>query len=112
MNRRGFLRGILALGVAPAIVRASSLMQVKTLYPDGWIDALAHAAAEEMGFGMAQVKTEGMNVLYDNANFARVLWPGIREFWGKHYDSKVLGAVEDALPDNPYIILTPPRSSE
>jgi hypothetical protein len=28
MNRRGFLQSILALGVAPAIVRADSLMRV------------------------------------------------------------------------------------
>lgn len=28
MNRRGFLSGILALGVAPAIVRADSLMRI------------------------------------------------------------------------------------
>ena len=28
MNRRGFLAGILSLGVAPAIVRADSLMKI------------------------------------------------------------------------------------
>ena len=28
MNRRGFLAGMLALGVAPAIVRAESLMRI------------------------------------------------------------------------------------
>ncbi len=31
MNRRGFLQGIIALGMAPAIVRASSLMPIRVL---------------------------------------------------------------------------------
>lgn len=35
MNRRGFLSAILAAGVAPAVVKASSLMPVRRL--DGWL---------------------------------------------------------------------------
>ena len=31
MDRRGFLKGILALGIAPAVVRASSLMPIAVL---------------------------------------------------------------------------------
>lgn len=31
MNRRGFLAGILAAGISPAIVRAASLMPVKVM---------------------------------------------------------------------------------
>lgn len=40
MNRRGFLGSILALGAAPAIVRASSLMKLALLRPPGgvWVD--------------------------------------------------------------------------
>lgn len=31
MNRRGFLQSILALGIAPAVARASSLMPIRVL---------------------------------------------------------------------------------
>lgn len=37
MNRRGFMGSILALGLAPAIVRASSLMPVIARIPDSLI---------------------------------------------------------------------------
>ncbi len=35
MNRRGFLAGILALGISPAIVKASSLMPVQKVSKSG-----------------------------------------------------------------------------
>lgn len=37
-SRRGFLSGIIALAVAPAIVRAESLMAVKPIKLDGLFD--------------------------------------------------------------------------
>jgi hypothetical protein len=42
MNRRGFLASCLALGAAPAIVRADSLMRIvpveTTILPASWIE--------------------------------------------------------------------------
>lgn len=78
MNRRGFLQGILAAGVAPAVVSASNLMVVKK--------PLQIATLEEvMTFGMAPIKAEGANMLYDNAVFTRALWPGVAAWYGEEY---------------------------
>lgn len=37
ISRRSFLGSMLAIGVAPAIVRATSIMRVKPLVPAGWV---------------------------------------------------------------------------
>lgn len=39
MNRRGFLQACLALAAAPAIVRASSLMQIRAPRTNPWLDS-------------------------------------------------------------------------
>jgi hypothetical protein len=55
MNRRGFLGSILALGAAPAIVRAGSLMRViapPKLPPLNGIPAFSFAADANTGFYM------------------------------------------------------------
>lgn len=78
MNRRGFLSAILAAGVAPAVVRAASLMPVRTL-PSG-IVTLEEAVS---GFGLAQIKEEGSILLYDNP---LALWPGIKAFYARCYE--------------------------
>jgi hypothetical protein len=67
MNRRGFIGSILALGAAPAIVRADSLMRIiprETSLP------------------------YGTSVPITEASFPPILWPGVKEFWGKPYDDK------------------------
>lgn len=70
MNRRGFLQTCLTLAAAPAIVRADSLMRVIPrettiiLISKDWEAALQY-------------------------NTALLLWPGIKEFWGKHYDASL-----------------------
>ena len=70
MDRRGFLRGMLVLGVAPAIVRAEILMPCRSIIlppPE-----LSEAALEEL-----------MNQLW--AKHPHNLWPGVKAFWGKQY---------------------------
>lgn len=50
MDRRGFLAGILALGVAPAIVRAESLMRVSgILVPSQEVLALSSSPQQFVG---------------------------------------------------------------
>lgn len=55
LTRRGLIVGSIALLSAPAIVRVSSLMPINA------------ALAPELlfGFGLAQLKTEGMCISYD-----------------------------------------------
>lgn len=62
LTRRGFLKGILLAGIAPAIVRADSLMRIiptETLFPI------------EIGYD-------------DNwpPGFGSLLWPGVKQWWG------------------------------
>lgn len=65
MNRRSFLAGILAAGVAPAIVRVSSLMPVRR--------PLAVVTMEE-------VIEYGLQSPLIRINYGRLLWPGVK-FW-------------------------------
>lgn len=51
MERRGFLKTILALGMAPAIVKATSLMQIVQPHPKAMPDFL-------MGFDLASANGE------------------------------------------------------
>lgn len=80
MNRRGFLQGILAAGVAPAVVKAGILMPVKQVQvatlPE--IVALSEASLEE---AMKEICSSPTRY-----GFASTLWPGIKAFWGKAYD--------------------------
>lgn len=84
MNRRGFLGAILAAAVAPAIVRASSLMQIvsrgpvwPTIPPNSFIGDPWEVWD---GFGMAQVKREGAAITFDMQNWLLVP-PGLNTVW-------------------------------
>lgn len=65
MNRRGFLSSILAAAVAPAIVRADSLMRVIPLETTILLET-----------GVGGVTNVSVNSL---------LWPGVNAWWGNKY---------------------------
>lgn len=75
ISRRGFIKGMLLASVAPAIVRADSLMR---LIPT------ETTIIESSGFGLAAVKKEGASIIYDGCN-AGNLWPGVKAWWAKSY---------------------------
>lgn len=77
ITRRGFLKGMLLAGVAPAIVRADSLMR---LIPT------ETTIIESSGFGLAAIKKEGASVLYDGCT-PQNLWPGVKAWWAADYAS-------------------------
>lgn len=74
MNRRGFLKSMLVAGTAPAIVRADSLMRIIP----------RETEIITSGFGMAGIKTEGTELVYDS-RYGLLLWPGIQAWWGHQY---------------------------
>ncbi len=63
LSRRSFLRGMLAAGAAPAIIKASSLMPVRSS-----VIALPSGAGAIL-----------------HGNFGKALWPGLEEWYGRHY---------------------------
>lgn len=71
MNRRGFLKGMLALGATPAIVRSASLM--KLIVPEQEIIV--------PNFGLALVKKKGV-VFFTMQLIVRFFGPG---FWEQTY---------------------------
>lgn len=75
MNRRGFLKSILAAGVAPYVVTASGvLMPVKKVV------TLSEAALDE-----AVVYLHKEYGLIMTGNFSKALWPGVKNAWNKHF---------------------------
>lgn len=70
MNRRGFLTGLTGLIAAPAIVRASSIMPVKTLVS---------------GDGVALTSMA-------HPRLVRLLAPGLRDFWVPEYRASLFPA--------------------
>lgn len=70
LSRRSFMGSILALSIAPAIIKASSLMKVVMPLPEEII----------MGFDIAGPAEDRTVVV-----LSRLLWPGVREVWGEHY---------------------------
>lgn len=75
MNRRGFLKGILAAGVAPYVVTtAGALMPAKKIV------SLSEAALEDTVVYLH--KEYGIIV---TGNFSKALWPGVKYAWNKHY---------------------------
>lgn len=82
MNRRGFLGSILALGAAPAIVRADSLMRI--IPRDIGILIGAEVTAEVMTYGnrlltIDQITRQALEILHKNALFVRKV---NREYYG------------------------------
>jgi hypothetical protein len=73
MNRRGFLGGILALGAAPAIVRADSLMRVIPLDAGVQTFAWDDGAAEWSGLTVSEIITRTLRARAPQlaANIAR-----------------------------------------
>ena len=69
MNRRGFMSSILALGVAPAIVRAESIMRIKPiLLPGEDFGVTTHIANYHAGIAM-DIRKELASNLYSNGHF-------------------------------------------
>lgn len=68
MNRRGFLKGILLAGIAPAIIRADSLMRAipteTTILPAGFLEL------PPIGVPLSANKS---------------LWPGVKHWWAIDY---------------------------
>ena len=67
MNRRGFLTGLAAFGIsAPSIVRAASLMPVRGIVMDGWMDlpclTCYMPVRLDILFGRLQVRPEWISV--------------------------------------------------
>lgn len=73
MNRRNFLQGILAAGVAPAFVRSESLMLLVPRQKE--VITLSEEA-------LMQIITE----IKPTSNFARILWPGLIQQYKLIYD--------------------------
>lgn len=84
MNRRGFLQAILAAGVAPAIVRASSLMTVKAPIQVATLE-------ETLAFGVASIKAEGTALCYDHA---KMLWPAVKRWFDEEYLERPISVAE------------------
>lgn len=85
ITRRGFLKGMLLAGVAPAIVRADSLMR---LIPTE-TEVLKFTVTEEIG-------------LIAPGNFNALLWPGVQAWWSKSYCDigDVVSLAENAVRAN------------
>ncbi|SRR6266699_1426133 len=86
MERRGFLKGILALGVAPAIITTPGLLM--PLRGIARVDELGLACVPEelTGFGLAEIKTEGGAIAYGSYPTAAALWPGVKAYWDRAYN--------------------------
>ena len=74
MDRRGFLRGILAAAAAPAIVRIGSLMPVKSIFVPTTEEVLAFTGATSIGGGntllsIDLITREALRILYSNMDF-------------------------------------------
>lgn len=87
MKRRSFLGSILALGAAPAIVRAENLMPVasKIITPDDdwfWSSENFQKVPYPTSFGLS---TRGKSII--TGQYAKELWPGVNKFWHEYYDN-------------------------
>jgi hypothetical protein len=79
VERRGFLKGILALSIAPAVITTPGL-----LMPVRSIITPLRCEPKILGFGLAMAKAEGSILEYDLS--AMAIWPSVREFWSKAYE--------------------------
>ena len=74
MNRRGFLGSILALGCAPAIVRASSLMPVRPLFVTAGFETAGFAVRSGSSLLTPTIITrEALEILEKNMMFANLV---------------------------------------
>lgn len=83
MDRRGFLKGILAAASAPAIVQLSNLMP---LYIPSQSLELNEASLEEAMIAIWSRMPSKSVIMHPSS--AKLLWPGVREIWEQTY-SKV-----------------------
>lgn len=84
MNRRGFLTGILALGAAPAIVRATSLMPGRAIWVPGHLVAYGSMTVESefvLPVTYDQITREALRILQGNI----ILREASRPDWDKAY---------------------------
>lgn len=88
MNRRGFLQGVFAAGMAPAIVRVSSLMPVRSHVayltdPDNWY--LSEKTIEDSVIELAKygctVRVLPTQIIAVPSNFAEILRPALQKVW-------------------------------
>ncbi len=73
MDRRGFLGSILALGAAPAIVRAESLMRIIVPVQELYRPTLTLAARGNQLLTIDQITAECLRILNSNLLFVEVL---------------------------------------
>lgn len=73
MNRRGFLGAILAAGVAPVIVKASSLMKVSSS-----VSSILEIPSQE-------ILLLNRGGVINAASFKAVLWPGVNKWYRDLY---------------------------
>jgi len=70
MNRRGFIGSILAIGAAPAIVRASSLMRVQGIIVPSLDEVVAVNTGNQL-LSIDLITREALRVLNKNWDFAQ-----------------------------------------
>lgn len=76
MDRRGFLQGILALGIAPAIVRASSLMPIAVL-EEPLIILPSGVSAGNQIITLSMITAEALRILEQNL----ILTKSVNRIW-------------------------------
>ena len=85
MNRRSFIGSILALGAAPAIVRASSLMPVRAMKPwelEGW--EVAYDTVDGPSLLTPSIITrESLSILENNLLFANLVNRRFENYFAK-----------------------------
>ena len=81
MDRRGFLHGILALGVAPAIVRIGNLMPVKSIILPSTEEVIVIAGNTLLSIDM--ITREALQILHKNIGFFGVINKSYEEDFSK-----------------------------
>ena len=70
---------MLALGIAPAIVKASSLMPLAKAISNPLPGAFELTGFELTGFGLAVPKAQGGIIV--TGEYPEALWPGVLKWW-------------------------------
>ena len=103
IKRRSFLAGILALGVAPAVVKASSIMRVRPVLENGVVkyideESFHNSIGEIVEFNRRKVSADGithtLETWYEDGNGfllpsgrldePRGEYRGTSKLWGDH----------------------------